>query len=76
MSLSDLTKLDSAADDGFGPEIFRLRPRSGCEYAFSGDAPRLVHYAIFLALSASTKRRLEWAMHPMWVALASVRQAV
>ncbi len=29
--------------------------------------------AFFLALSASTKRRLEWAMHPRWVAPSSVR---
>jgi predicted outer membrane lipoprotein len=38
---------------GFGPEVLRLRPRSGYEYAFSGDAPRFVHYALFLALGAS-----------------------
>jgi hypothetical protein len=31
---------------------------------------------LLLTLRASTKRRLEWAMHPRWVAPASVRQAV
>src|SRR5713226_3044555 len=44
---------DTPADDGFGPEVYRLRTRSGYEYAFSGDAPRFVHYALFLALGAS-----------------------
>src|SRR5438270_1511803 len=42
-----------AVEDGFGPVLLRLRPRSGWEYAFSGDAPRFVHYALFLFLGAS-----------------------
>src|SRR6266852_453968 len=53
MRQSDAIKRDTATDDGFGPEVFRLRTRSGYEYAFSGDAPRFVHYALFLALGAS-----------------------
>jgi hypothetical protein len=39
-------------DHGFGSELFRMRPRSGYEYAFSGDAPRLVHIAFFILLGA------------------------
>jgi hypothetical protein len=53
MRQCEATKDDSAADKGFGPELVRLRPRSGYEYAFSGDAPRWVHYALFLAWVAS-----------------------
>jgi hypothetical protein len=37
---------------GFGAELLRLRPRSGCEYAFSGDPPRYVSCALFILLAA------------------------
>jgi hypothetical protein len=53
MGQSVATRDHTAADAGFGPEVFRLRTRSGFEYAFSGDAPAFVHFALFLALAAS-----------------------
>jgi hypothetical protein len=53
MGQSVATKRDTADDARFGPEVLRLRSRFGYEYAFSGDAPRFVHYALFLALGAS-----------------------
>jgi hypothetical protein len=53
MGQSVATRDHTAADAGFGPEVFRLRTRSGYEYVFSGDAPRFVHFALFLALVAS-----------------------
>jgi len=37
---------------GFGAELLRLRPRTGCEYAFSGDAPRYVQYALYILSGA------------------------
>jgi hypothetical protein len=39
-------------DHPFGAELLRLRPRSGYEYAFSGDAPRYVHCLLFILLGA------------------------
>jgi hypothetical protein len=36
----------------FCAELLRLRPRSGYEYAFSGDAPRFVHCLLFILLGA------------------------
>jgi hypothetical protein len=53
MGQSVATREYTAADAGFGPEVFRLRTRSGFEYAFSGDAPRSVHFALFLTFVAS-----------------------
>jgi hypothetical protein len=53
MGQSVATRDHTAADAGFGPEVFRLRTRSGFEYAFSGDAPRSVHFALFLTFVAS-----------------------
>jgi hypothetical protein len=41
-------------DHPFGAELLRLRQRSGCEYAFSGDAPRFVQCLFFILLGACT----------------------